>query len=52
MTDASATESAQFRFQLLGTVAAWRNGAQLQLGSPQQVALLASLLLRPASRCR
>jgi len=47
MTDVSAADTAQFRFQLLGTVAAWRDGAQLQVGSPQQVALLASLLLRP-----
>ncbi|QMU71714.1 BTAD domain-containing putative transcriptional regulator [Streptacidiphilus sp. P02-A3a] len=47
MTDVSAAEAAQFRFQLLGTVAAWRDGTQLQVGSPQQVALLASLLLRP-----
>ena len=53
MTDVSAAETvqlretAQLRFQLLGTVAAWRDGTQLQVGSPQQVALLASLLLRP-----
>jgi len=47
MTDVDAAGSAQLRFQLLGTVAAWRGGVPLQLGSPQQVALLASLLLRP-----
>ncbi|QMU77888.1 tetratricopeptide repeat protein [Streptacidiphilus sp. PB12-B1b] len=47
MTDGSAAVDPQFRFQLLGAVSAWRDGAQLQVGSPQQVALLASLLLRP-----
>jgi DNA-binding SARP family transcriptional activator len=47
MTDGSVDGKPQLRFQLLGTVIAWRDGTQLQVGSPQQIALLASLLLRP-----
>jgi len=33
------------RFELLGSVRGWRDGKELQLGSPQQRALLAMLLL-------
>lgn len=37
---------AEVRFGLLGPVAAWRDGRTLALGSPQQQAVLALLLLR------
>jgi DNA-binding SARP family transcriptional activator len=35
----------EFRFQLLGPVRAWRDGAAIDVGSPQQQAVLVSLLL-------
>jgi DNA-binding SARP family transcriptional activator len=35
----------RFEFELLGPVRAWRDGARLQAGSPQQQAVLAVLLL-------
>jgi DNA-binding SARP family transcriptional activator len=35
----------EFRFQLLGPVRAWRDGIGLRVGSPQQQAVLAMLLL-------
>ncbi|MGI5455844.1 AfsR/SARP family transcriptional regulator [Streptomyces sp. CA-249302] len=41
-----ATGTAPLRFTLLGPLRAWRDGAELELGSPQQRAVLAALLLR------
>ena len=35
----------EFRFQLLGPVRAWRDGTEVSVGSPQQQAVLAVLLL-------
>ncbi|MEZ0093028.1 BTAD domain-containing putative transcriptional regulator [Streptacidiphilus sp. EB129] len=47
MDDGTAPAPALLRFHVLGTMAAWRNDQPLPIGSPQQVALLTSLLLRP-----
>ncbi|OIJ69906.1 AfsR/SARP family transcriptional regulator [Streptomyces mangrovisoli] len=41
-----AQEPSQLRFGVLGPVRAWRDGEPLPMGSPQQRALLAALLLR------
>jgi DNA-binding SARP family transcriptional activator len=42
----SAVDADELRFSVLGPVRAWRGGKALPSGSPQQRALLASLLLR------
>ncbi|MEV5952610.1 BTAD domain-containing putative transcriptional regulator [Streptomyces sp. NPDC051987] len=41
-----ATGTAPLRFSLLGPLRAWRDESELELGSPQQRAVLAGLLLR------
>ncbi|MDP9793209.1 DNA-binding SARP family transcriptional activator [Catenuloplanes nepalensis] len=39
-------EQPEWRFSILGRVRAWRSGREIDLGAPQQRALLAMLLLR------
>jgi len=45
MTGTTLMASA-FRFSVLGPVRAWRDGAEINLGTPQQRAILAAMLLR------
>jgi DNA-binding SARP family transcriptional activator len=45
MLDGSATTGGALRFQLLGPVRAWRGERQVDLGSPQQVAVACVLLM-------
>ncbi|MBL1099420.1 AfsR/SARP family transcriptional regulator [Streptomyces coffeae] len=44
--DTERVQGQQLRFTVLGPVRAWRGETQLSMGSPQQRALLAALLLR------
>ncbi|MGX1117378.1 hypothetical protein RKD37_002741 [Streptomyces ambofaciens] len=44
--DATLWQVEQLRFSLLGPLRAWRGPTELSLGSPQQQAVLAALLLR------